>query len=530
CVELKGKILSETFGRKSALVSGAQSADAELLLLPDELLLMVLQHLGAPDLLACRRVCRKLWRLALDPLLWQHQVLDDRASWAGAVLRLAPCLHSLTVCWTSRLCHGENTVKTACAIESLSITVCRAADFKRACSVIRNQAALGRLRHVSLTFEFWDSPFQDLPLYKDALSSLVQTLASAPGLLELEVRTLEGSSRVWCLEGHDRLEQITPRVPEPLAGSVAPSLRRFVCREQSFRAIGLEQAVLSAHAATLEEVNIRTDAVAETSSLLARIPHLRKLTCSLVPRMEQLANCSKLTDVKLCVPPKRISASLIASVEAFLIEARHLRALTLEFEDYDRKSSKDLAKIIAQVAGRSRLESLAMLEDVSVFDCYYYCYTSDSSDSEDCVSVSWNTEIGFETAPLFQPLLQAVRLLSHLRRLEVSRMPEELLEGITPVTAPRLRTLVVTELSGSTCLHSVLHQPGVMELLKANPQLHLDVSLQNCEFPCSIDCMWCTQQCHTIVPIGARVGFFTHVPTDKCTIPEHNSCDQFSCP
>ncbi|KAK3928993.1 F-box/LRR-repeat protein 19 [Frankliniella fusca] len=483
---------------------------------------MVLQHLGAPDLLACRRVCRKLWRLALDPLLWQHQVLDDRASWACAVLRLAPCLHSLTVRRTP-LCHRQYTVKTACAVESLSITVRRAAGFKRACSVIRNQAALGRLRHVSLTFAPWDPPFQDLPLYlqghKDALSSLLQTLASAPGLLELKVRTLEGH------------EQITLRVPEPLAGSVAPSLRRFVCREHCFRAIGLEQAVLSAHAPTLEEVNIRTDAVAETSSLLARIPHLRKLTCSLVPRMEQLANCSKLTDVKLCVPPKRISASLIASVEAFLIEARHLRALTLEFEKYDRKSSKDLAKIIAKVAGRSRLESLAMLENNgSVFDYYGYSSDSEDSDCRDCICCVVVIDTGFKTAPLFQPLLQAVGLLSHLRRLEVSRMPEELLEGITPVTAPGLRILVVSKLIGSTCLHSVLHRPGVMELLKANPQLHLDVSLKNCVFPCSIACKWCTEHCHTIVPIRARVGFFTHVPTDKCTIPEHNSCDQFSCP
>ncbi|KAK3922216.1 F-box/LRR-repeat protein 7 [Frankliniella fusca] len=500
------------------------SADAELLLLllPDELLLMVLRHLGAPDLLSCRRVCRRLWRLALDPLLWQHQVLDDRESWACAVLQLAPCLRTLTVRWTP-LCHREYTVETACAVESLSITVRRAAGFKRACSVIRNQAALGRLRHVSLALEPWDPPFRPfsphLPGHQFALWLLLQTLANTPGLLELEVRTLRGR------------EHINLGLPKPLAGSVAPSLRRFVCREHSgsgFRDIGLEHTVLRAHAATLEEVNIGSYAMAETSSLLARIPHLRKLTCSLMLHMGQLAGCSKLTDVKFCVPPQRISASLTASVEAFLTEARQLRALTLEFDEYNRKSSKELVKIIAQVAGRSRLESLALLEKKrSKYTVGYDSDTDSENDGGDGFQA--NVGMGFKTVPLFQPLLQAVRLLSHLRRLEVSRMPEELLEGITPVTAPGLRTLVVTKLSGSTCLHSVLHRPGVMELLKANPQLHVDVSLDDA-FPCYFPCEWCRRQCHRNIPDGARVGFFTHDPTDTCTIPEHNSSDQFSCP
>ena len=123
-------------------------------LLPDHVLLQVLNHLDTVALLSNRQVCRRWRELALHPSLWRHRRLiyddfEEDVELAETALLLAPCLAQLYLSSKSLLDHAL-AASTSCRVAELTLRAETREDAAAAVMVLRNQVSLGGLRALSL--------------------------------------------------------------------------------------------------------------------------------------------------------------------------------------------------------------------------------------------------------------------------------------------------------------------------------------------------------------------------------------------
>ncbi|KAK3922545.1 F-box/LRR-repeat protein 5, partial [Frankliniella fusca] len=389
----------------------------ELLGLPSEVLLMVLRYLDPLSVLACRAVCARLRDLALHPHVWRHRHLRSASrvevvpfmmiprtiphSALRAALRLAPIVHRLHVALPA--CSAELRrlySTTRCAAADLRLTVETKSGVLPAAYVIRNQNALGRLQ------ELWVNVYTVMDV-NDA-PALFEAIVSTSGLVNLHIFETPYS--------RSSSPMYSTRAEARLSWPSRPSLRRFYC-DLSPRWAPLCEAVLAAHAATLEVVELGHLVSATAASLLSRMPRLRWLECTLLPGLEAVAGCPLLRDVQLLVA--RGPGSDARAAAEFLRRATQLRRLYLEYrdEEAEARTHRDEDLLLALAAShRSRLEML-----------------------------------------------------------DLRLVPDELFLGIRPDTAPSLDTLKVY--SDAQCAHEFLHKDAVQRLLAVNPSLRLLVYL-----------------------------------------------------
>ncbi|XP_052133192.1 uncharacterized protein LOC127752306 [Frankliniella occidentalis] len=445
--------------------------------LPDDVLVLVMQHLAVNDLFACRLVCQRLATLALHPEVWRHRRLDDKTC-VCAVLSLAPCLDKVVY---SKKAHTTAFATTRCAVRHLTLHIKKGTECALACLAVRNQEALGRLRNVEL--EVWYSSEDVAPL--DGADALLRTL-------------VERSS---ALESLDLLNGL----PEPYAmrpvlhGPLRSSLRYFRC-SLSERSENFVNTVLAGHAATLQEVHLGHEYCEEsTFELLVGMSELRGLTCKLFPGMQALASCEMMRDVSVCMDNEYTPETVVQGAAEFFRLAGQLRTVYIEFQyvDGEEEDLEDLMKALAS-SGESLVHQLSI---VSLPDA--------------------------PTLLRALPRLPALRVLGMLNSPLIDPMDDgrmdELLLGITPATAPSLRRLELSTFDLTGCLHEWLHRDAVGQVLTANPSLHVHVwGTHGCRR--WVACEACAMGCHREVTAnyndnGRRIGFFSHGP-GTCMHPE----------
>ncbi|XP_026273225.1 uncharacterized protein LOC113202974 isoform X2 [Frankliniella occidentalis] len=429
----------------------------ELLLLPDDDLLEVLRHLDVPDLLTCRLVCKRLAELALDPHVWQHRCLLDSEElyWSNPVLRLAPCLQTVHTRVNGLVDTTDALLTTRCAVKDLRLDVCQN-WIGLAIAVLQNLVALGRLRELEIRFLM--SGISDPDEYALVTRLMKIVLAS-------------------------RLERLTVwgDIP-PCAQTSAASLDRHSgqCTPPKsslsyFRSLGASSAsffnlVLSSQAATLKTIFVTTFHVSafdeSTVLLLAKLPNLRKLNCSLFPGLEALAACPRLEEVTLLVFPEHPKLYR-AGATKFLRRASQLRKVHLSPRRVDTYADFVTALV---ASGASNVEELKI------------------------------SSIPMRSPQAQSVLLKALPSLPALRVLELEKVPDELLRCITPALAPRLQILVVThagKLADRPCGHAWLHVDAVKAVQRANPSLRVFVD-NDTPLYCPDDelCKLCALDCH----------------------------------
>ncbi|XP_052132408.1 uncharacterized protein LOC113203046 [Frankliniella occidentalis] len=441
-------------------------------LLPDDVLITVLQFLDVEDVLACRLVCKRLCGLALDQYVWRHRSLADDHPRAGAVLLLAPCLKMLTV--TGRVPTLAATT-TGCAVESLELRSRDADPFSPAeySLAVLKQEALGRLRRLKVAgMDRGVSTGPDV---------LARTIASCSGLESLEVLG-------WL-----------PELSRPIVrGPSAPSLTRFHCLANE-RAASFVYSILASHAPTLEEVSTGTDFPFQetvTAKFLAKLPRLRSLRCeNPIGGLEAVAASPTLCEVSFELYPEDLDQFNI--LQQFLHRAGHLRSVHLSNCAEGLFTDVLFAEVVeALLAGPSRhLERLALQ--------------------------------GFKEV---RPLLLALPLLRSLHHLDLDAEPDEdVLKGITPATAPALTLLELGQLPVGQCPHAWMHGPAVQAMLRQNPSLHILLRLNTFSIMCDpLDCGSCGLACHQEVRWGweeerkVSIGIFSHGPA-QCPAPDDHA-------
>ncbi|XP_026290587.1 uncharacterized protein LOC113215189 isoform X2 [Frankliniella occidentalis] len=414
--------------------------------LPDDVLLLVMQHLAVQDLLACRLVCRRLGELALQPEVWRRRSLipspykNDRLT--CPVSRLAPCLRHLTVLPPSRkgVCGHLHT--TTCAVEGLEVRgswdrTQRFVTFQDgafAARLIQHQASLGRLRRVRVVLEIVDKPYMS----EDNVCILFRTLISTPGLEELDLFVSTGSTGPL------------PLVLGTCSQVVSSSIRRFhaaVETDESF-----SQLVLRTHAATLEEVHFVGSKEGDllslstaTLQLLVGLPCLREVALDDQRGMEVLAQCATLRTLTITMMGSGYPDAAAAAAAAELLRrACQVREVNIRGYLYHFDCFRALAS-----SERSNLEKL-----------HIACPIWSSREKE-----------------LLQVLLQALPQLPALRDLHVGQLSrqacEEILLAVSPATQPALRLVSV---HGSGC--RLARKDAVRALLTAQPELHVRVAME----------------------------------------------------
>ncbi|XP_052130565.1 uncharacterized protein LOC127751295 [Frankliniella occidentalis] len=394
-------------------------------LLPDDVILEVLQYLDVRDLLAFRRVCKRLGALVLAGRVWRHRELrldgrppngslrvppaSPRERGPLHLLRVAPCLDHLHICAAAGTLRALTTTK--CAVASLTLENNHLSfNAQVYAEVVGHQGALGRLRRVHLIFS----------RSADVCGVLLDALTTLPRLESLT-----------CSMGCPSTRASTALVPRPSA----PSLRKFSWPLTR----GTEpfvQAVLAGHSATLEDVELRLSYSGWTSwtddtvaPLLAALPKLHSLRLNYpnLPGLPAVAACRALR--KLCVDSIMDKYSTVVEL---LRRAKQLRDVRLQL-DWSGLGCEVLEALASPALERLELQS------------------------------GGNTE-----AP---PLLRALTTLPALRHLVLrigdyftssltAAAARDLLQGITPATAPALRTLEL-KMGREPCPHAWVHEDAV---------------------------------------------------------------------
>ncbi|XP_026283802.1 uncharacterized protein LOC113210160 [Frankliniella occidentalis] len=449
--------------------------------LPDDVLVLMMQHLAVDDLFACRLVCRRLRDLALHPEIWSHRRLDEDKPCVCAVLGLAPCLDRAVY---SKKVHTRAFTMTRCAVRHLTLRVRQGTECARACIALLRQEVLGRLKSVQLHVSYSLEDVAPVAPLEDA-DALLGTLVACRGLESLD---------------------LTDSLPEQyvmrpvLHGPSRSSLKYFRCYLSEETATFVN-TVLAGHAATLQEVDFGCQYFEEEGTFqpFVGLSVLRRLTCTVFTGMQALASCKMLTAVSLSLFEDYTPESVVQGAVEFLrLLAGQLRTVSLEFQyaDGDNEHFDRLLRALA-CSGESLVEQLTIL-----------------------------------TIPIGAPLLRALPRLPALRVLSVLKSPlvdpedddcvGDILAGITPATAPSLRRLELSTSDLQGCLHEWLHRDAVGRVLAANPSLHVHVwGTRGCRGggPCEACALGCHREAIRDFKKGRRVGLFSHGP-GECTHPE----------
>ncbi|XP_052123334.1 uncharacterized protein LOC127749373 [Frankliniella occidentalis] len=304
--------------------------------LPDDVLLMAMQYLDVPDLLACRIVCKRLGDLALHPDVWRRRRLSHTDPWVCPALRLAPCLGEVHLKLPAAGRHSLYTA-TRCAVAALRLTAL----------VVRGQEALGRLKRLHLDLGFYGR-------LDPSVSVLLATVASSAGLQTLVVPVAP-----HCAAFIASLHVST-------ASAHASSLQHFRC--------GLGRhlepfinCMLTVHTSTLRVVElVNPDFIAPrsaaTAPLLAGVTNLCKLECGLVPGLQAALACGSLSEVTLWVRGEM--PDYVADAKMFLRGAHQLRAL--QYRDVVNAPANVGLSLVLALTGqpdRSQLASLVVDND-----------------------------------------------------------------------------------------------------------------------------------------------------------------------
>lgn len=438
--------------------------------LKDGVLLEVLRHLDVPDLLRCRLVCKRLGELALHRDVWQHMSLDafkDREALC-ATMHLAPCLKKLALHHPWHKCKCQSYIMSSCAVAELSISVFFDDDalaVNGVIAMIHNQVLLGRLRClvVYLRHEVHN------------IDRVLATLASVSGSLEKLHVILPSWSQSFISMTQSDTNFVQP------TNVYSPSLRVFSCLLNVFHEglVGYESFVdfiLTTHAGTLEEVNFeirRTWTSTSTAFVLASMPNLRCLKCPLLPELQAVAASKSLRSVSLAV--KFQTPPLVAAAEAFFGSAEQLRDASLAF---DIGTDLDFFTDLVTSSGRSRVEMLRVgAADPRIHAAHVpavgggmqYLYQS-----------MHRHEFNRMYAVMLPALIRALPSLSSLTALWVDRALGDVLENVTPDSAPTLQKLLLGPMTDPTkvdldvpCAHTWLYEYNTRELLQANPSLQV---------------------------------------------------------
>ncbi|XP_052131839.1 uncharacterized protein LOC127751799 [Frankliniella occidentalis] len=421
--------------------------------LPDDVLVMVMQYLDVEDVLACRLVCKRLCGLALDRDIWRHRSFDDDDSCAGVVLRLAPCLDTLTLT-------DDVPTTTRCSVAHLILRPYDTFNAAGYASAVRLQESYGRLRSLELYCS-------DVGL-KTTNDVLLRTVVSCSDLESLGV-----------------FGQLPRTSPPVLQGPPRSSLKNFQYEVYEYSPFFVH-TILTAHAATLEKVDLSSGFSIEdttTTALLAALPRLKSLRCNAsMADLEAVAACRTLRDISIYLGESNV---VLQAAAKFFRRANQLRSVCLPYGEPDETAV--LVEALAS-SGRSQLERL-----------YLRCH-------EDVTG----------TLVRALPALPALR---HLDFSEVTPDDDKLLLSITPATAPALRTMEFG--CWGRCPHPWIHRAAVKATLAANTSLHILLGygpicvLQNCGA--------CVAGCHQQVNWregGIRkIGLFAH-DQDKCPSPD----------
>ncbi|XP_026289333.2 uncharacterized protein LOC113214238 [Frankliniella occidentalis] len=323
--------------------------------LPDDAMLLVLSRLPLDDLIQCRLVCKRLARLALHPDAWRRRRLTNACNSCNpcplfsAGLRLGSCVDSMRIELPPETgCHLLFT--SPCAARRLTIsTVHGGAGSWQAALLVRHQGLLGRLREVDLTL-YSPCPCDAKSAVKADVSVLLGTLASTPGLEKLTIKGDEDDPKRPMQNGVSCLHVTVP-----------PSLTHFTCRPRDSRLEPAVNALLAAHAATLEEVEIVSLKAWPPSSrmglVLAKLLRLAKLECQMLPDMEAVAACESLRELTLIVDDE-VSPACRESIAAFFRRAVQLREVHFTW-CHVHADCLDFVAALAS-SGRSRVETLGI--------------------------------------------------------------------------------------------------------------------------------------------------------------------------
>ncbi|XP_052125895.1 uncharacterized protein LOC127749907 [Frankliniella occidentalis] len=447
--------------------------------LPDDVLVMAMQFLDVPDLLACRLVCKRLGVLALHRDAWRHRRLGDaRRECVCPVLRLAPCLAVLRVSLPPARCPAEAFPASKCAVTELKISAQYDSGVYQAEALIRRQEQLGRLQRLDLSEMFADS---------ETVFVLLENLAAMRGLESLALSILTKPPGI-----------VSYSVP-------APSLREFRCNLRADLATFVD-SILAGHAATLRAVHLLPRVgrpipnprplESRTAARLAALPNLCELSCDSLPGIEAVAACESLRELAIVVRTHEQQTAAAEGAAELFRRSGHLRRVELVYVDLDDAGADVVLAPALAACGRSGVETLVIKPWARPF-------------------------------PL-RPLVSALPRLRALRHLQLDVQPAALLHAIRPATAPALRTVDLGALR-SVCAHAWIHGKAVRAVMAANPALHIRFApvkaycaRNSCASACVLRCHG--QELRDLATPGAQVGLYSHDPDDRCSRTHATDC------
>ncbi|KAK3909010.1 F-box only protein 3 [Frankliniella fusca] len=485
--------------------------ELELLHLPDEILLLILQYVGQQDLLACRVACHRLARLGLHRAVWRHRRAmgfeERKGLYNGEsqyhfncvcpVLRLAPSVRTLALRIPEERPSPRLYTSTACGATKLAVALSAAGgpSLLEAVAVVRHQEALGRLRHLVLHFTA-QAKNGDADA---ATSELLESAALTRGLEQLEVR---GFVPV----------DITVRARPPGTPAHSPSLKVLIADfAYSNKSASFIDYVLSVHRDTLHEV-LLYGCPAVTAASVASLPKLHTLSVDAFSGMAPLSACERLRTLSLTLWYGGMQAVPEA---ADLLKSLH----KLNKCDLTTWGGADTAMVLINGLAASGCSQVTRL----------HVATQPGSGPELC------------GRGRLEPLLSALAALPALRRLYLDRVLafsacSEFFRALE-TAAPALQCVGVllsgtVSAGGNLCPHAWLHNSAVKDAMRANPGLHVQVETQlhaaggpcrkwNRKVPCHAEEVASWRQGESKSKI-VSLGIFAHCQSDKCNCARFN--------
>ncbi|XP_034246379.1 uncharacterized protein LOC117648177 isoform X2 [Thrips palmi] len=456
-------------------------SEMELNCLPDHVLLQVMSHLDEDDLLESRGVCRRWRDLALHPMIWQNKSIYFFASsdYIAIALRLVPRLRCLLMDLT---CHGDVwdiLLATPTAIADITLLFDRK-DAMLVALILARQAALGRLKRVTLRLRRNGTLWRDLlPRRLDrGPRALLLQICQTPGLQSVDLKLYVDDEGV--------LDVLAGKVPVPA------SLKRLKCRDLLEPYLGL---LLNWHAETLEDVSLSFDGP-RTTSLLAAMPRLRKLSCPMLTDMQLLRQCRSLTYLKLNLTvfddAEAVEAGLPGARLLLRSAAARLEHLKITYAPY---SSPDVVDLLLSIGRRSGVTALRSLRFMIMR------WGPEIRDSE-----SFDEDESESPPPQLVPLAAILPRLPLLTRLDIdSEASDAFLDALDGQVVPKLERLDIRMPRDCACHHSWLHveEERMRRVMKRYPRLHVFIQTVDKSTCREGDCGFCkSNSCHADMPDG----------------------------